>query len=356
MADLHMNDAERSRIAASIRTAAIVAAKGRPIGEDSINRIIDEASNPNLSEADRVAIATSRAEQEVGIGKPLNELSATPRELDSKLLTGGLLAGRLLDGMRGLRELAGSDDGRGAASGARYDGINGGGLNPTQIQTRNYAIQQGVMWAADNPEILKLGNSAIDIIKQTQLRKDVFDGLTKDAGLSAKGAVGIAKIAKDRGEDANQVGQEVTNSLRQMNDRGVTGAVDERARLELDPKATQEQKDAASQKVDEALDTAVARDPSKAEAAEKLKKRLGTAAKKNEAQAAVTAGKDVAADVKDAKADAKDAKADALLAELGDTKPAASAPTGQQNAPGRPDPSRPEAARSPGNPRAAPKP
>jgi hypothetical protein len=174
-----------------------------------------------------------------------------------------------------------------ASSGARYDGISSASLNATQIQTRNYAIQQGVLWAADNPEILKLGSAAIDILKQTQLRKDVFDGLTKEAGLSARGAVGIAKMAKDRGEDANQAGTEIKESLKAFNDEALKKAVEDRAALEIDPKATDEQKKAASKNVDDTVEKAVKRDPAKAHHGDAIKKRLGTAVKNAAAEAAL---------------------------------------------------------------------
>lgn len=275
----------------------------------------------NMADVSGMIEADLRRQTEVG--KPVNMYSADAARLEAQ--NGGgrwganaaLFAGSSMRGRDG-----GTDSSSGeAASSRRFDGINGlAGLTPSEKLTHSYAIQQGVTWAADNRDILKLGPAAIDVLKQTQLRKDVYEGLTKEAGLSAKGTIGIAKMAHDRGEDANEAGTEIKDSLKTMNDKAVTKAVDDCGKLQMDPKATPEQKEAAKKEVGSRVEEHVKTHHEHAKEGEKLKKRMGIEKKNTEAknehnnQASATA----------AKSEQKDATAkgnDDLLASLNSDKP-----------------------------------
>ena len=170
---------------------------------------------------------------------------------------------------------------------------------------RAYAREQGVSWAANNPDILKLGRPAIDILAQTHLRKDVYDGLTK-TGLSPKGSVGVAAMIHAKGGDANEGGKIVTDSLNTMNDKAVTDAVNARATLQVpDKNETPQQKQAreakipdADQQVESAVGEHIKHRPEHAATGKKMMKTLGVKMKENDAQAKATVDKSAKADNK----------------------------------------------------------
>lgn len=191
------------------------------------------------------------------------------------------------------RLMAGRDARDGSGRGTGYGDISTvglSGLTPAEKATHSYAIAQGVMWAAENREILKLGNGAIDIIKQTQLRKDVYDGLTTDAHLSGKGALGIAKALHEKGQDANQGGREVTKNLKEVGDSEYTAAVDRFGLTHFKKDATEQDKEAARESVRHAGEEVAKRKPEKAETIKRNNELIGAAKKTDElaTKAAVT--------------------------------------------------------------------
>jgi len=104
--------------------------------------------------------------------------------------------------------LAGRDS---AGSGARYDGMGTQNLTQTQIQARDLAIKTGLSWAVNNPDLLRLGPSAIQALADVQFRQESYDGL-KRVGYSASDTVGLAKFAKKKNIDANHLAQEIEQS------------------------------------------------------------------------------------------------------------------------------------------------
>ncbi len=96
--------------------------------------------------------------------------------------------------------LAGRDA---AASGARYDGMGPQGFTQTQIQARDLAIKSGLSWAANNPDLLRLGPSAIQALADVHLQKESYERF-KQGGLTDKGIVHGARWAKRNGIDFNQ--------------------------------------------------------------------------------------------------------------------------------------------------------
>jgi hypothetical protein len=244
----------------------------------------------NMADVSGMIEADLRRQSE--IGKPVNMYSADAARLEAQSGGGRLGANATLFAGNSIRGRGGdTDNSHGAtASSARFDGINTSGLSgltPSEKLTHSYAVQQGVMWAAENREILKLGTGAIDIIKQTQLRKDVYDGLTKDAHLSSKGALGIAKALHEKGEDANTGGREVTKNLKDINDREYGAAVDRFGQTHFKKDATEEEKEVAREGVRHAGDAAAKRHPEKADKIEQTNKLIGAARKTNEATAAL---------------------------------------------------------------------
>jgi len=189
--------------------------------------------------------------------------------------------------------LAGRD---GVDSSARYDGMGAGGLNQIQLQARDLAIKSGLTWAANNPDLLRLGPAAIEILAQTKLREETFNRLTKDAGLSTKGAVGVAAMLHAQGKDANKDGQALAADIAAINDPAFKAAIDARGRLQVPaPNETPEQKKvreaqmpAAEDQVRAAADAHVQRKPEDAARVKRATETLGIAVKKNEVQAAAT--------------------------------------------------------------------
>ena len=172
------------------------------------------------------------------------------------------------------------------ASSASFDsiGANGNWNTPAGMaQMRDYALQKGVSWAANNPEILKLGPAAIDVLARTGLRKEVYTGLTKDAGLSSKGAIGIADILHKNGKDPNTAGEEVKKNLIDINNQAYTHAVDELGKVQMNPNATEEQKQAARERTRQTGEEAGKADPTKAELVRRNNELMGVAVQKNDA-------------------------------------------------------------------------
>ena len=76
-----MSKDDIARTEASVRTAAIAAARGVPLGEAILEKIVAETNQPGLSVADRVSRAAVMAEQYAASPKPLNAISASPQEV-----------------------------------------------------------------------------------------------------------------------------------------------------------------------------------------------------------------------------------------------------------------------------------
>ncbi|WP_375415646.1 hypothetical protein [uncultured Bradyrhizobium sp.] len=70
-----------ARIEESIRAAAKAAARGVPLGEAVLSRIVAETNQPGISIADRLSRAGAIAEQYAASPKPLNEISAAPQDI-----------------------------------------------------------------------------------------------------------------------------------------------------------------------------------------------------------------------------------------------------------------------------------
>jgi hypothetical protein len=109
------------------------------------------------------------------------------------------------------------------ASGARYDTMDGGTANGNWsthaglAQMRDYAVQQGIPWAVNNPDLLRLGPAALAILADVQLRQESYRRLTKEAGFTAKDVVRLAEHAKKNGIDANELSSAVADVNKGLN-------------------------------------------------------------------------------------------------------------------------------------------
>jgi hypothetical protein len=175
----------------------------------------------------------------------------------------------------------------GSGNSARFDSISGVAgkagdySSPAgQAYMRNFAAQVGVPWAANNPELLRLGPAALQTLADVHLRQDIYNRLTKEAGFKAKDVVGIARLAKEKGVDANKLGGDIADSVRNLSggdkhlQRELVGAVGGYAAQFNDPRATEETKQKAFDKVKEVVDRAVRKDPTKKADGDKILENL----------------------------------------------------------------------------------
>ena len=99
----------------------------------------------------------------------------------------------------------------GGRSGARYDGMaaaNGDWGSPAgQAFMRQLAIDKGIGWAANNPDLLRLGPTAIQALADVKLSQQSYEHLTKKFELTPRETVQSAVEAKKRGVDLNGVAE-----------------------------------------------------------------------------------------------------------------------------------------------------
>ena len=96
-------------------------------------------------------------------------------------------------------------DGIGASSFARLTEL--GGNTSTEMartidQARYEAIKLGIPWAANNPDLLRLGSGAIKAIAETNLKEAGYKALREGSHYQAQDIVAFAKHSKIRGFDA----------------------------------------------------------------------------------------------------------------------------------------------------------
>lgn len=102
------------------------------------------------------------------------------------------------------------------ASSARYLDQLGGGTTAEQAriieEARGVAIRAGIAWAANQPELLKLGPAAVQILADVHLKEQSYKRLTQEAHFAAKDVVTLADYAKEKGiKDANALANSTTN-------------------------------------------------------------------------------------------------------------------------------------------------
>lgn len=104
----------------------------------------------------------------------------------------------------------GSGGGETASSSRRFESINQA-FTETQKQALDLARKVGLDWVANNPDLLRLGPAAIQALADVHLRKDSYDGL-KGVGYSAGDVVTVAKFAKRKHLDANELARTIKES------------------------------------------------------------------------------------------------------------------------------------------------
>ena len=170
-------DEDKTRVENAVRAAALAAARGAPLSEALLSKIVAETSDPLLSAADRVLRASSMAEQYVTSSKALNIISATPQEIAAQTAAIGFSGSRisgmpsqLADGSgrassKGGYQALGNSDPRGlqnitsatfAGSSFAGAGLDFGMVSYLRSQDRTFTAQN-VLDAANDTKALGFG-------------------------------------------------------------------------------------------------------------------------------------------------------------------------------------------------------
>jgi hypothetical protein len=162
MAKIISGGTEQDKVGAenAVRAAAKSAARGAPLSEAFLSKIVAETSDSSLSVADRVLRAATMAEQYVTSPKPLNTVSATPQEIAAQTaamnFTSSLIVGSVSQrgdnsaSSRGGYQALGNSDPRGllavtsgnfANSSFAAAGLDFGVLSYLRSQDRTFTAQ-----------------------------------------------------------------------------------------------------------------------------------------------------------------------------------------------------------------------
>lgn len=101
----------------------------------------------------------------------------------------------------------------GEGSSARYDSIASGSWESPagMAQMREFAMHSGIGWAANNPELLRMGPAALQTLADAHMREQTFREMSK-ARFEGKNIVAIAAFANATHRDANKLGHDLAES------------------------------------------------------------------------------------------------------------------------------------------------
>jgi len=125
------------------------------------------------------------------------------------------------------------------ASSSRFDGLGGERLTQGDLQNiaaaRSLARDLGMPWAANNPDLLRLGPSAIRTLHEAGVQRQTFERMTSErVGIRAETAVGMAAWAKRQNLTPEQTNR-IMNSTSDLHERLSAGRpADERQRVQQD--------------------------------------------------------------------------------------------------------------------------
>jgi hypothetical protein len=108
--------------------------------------------------------------------------------------------------------------GEGKRSSASYDDMaaHDWGSPAGLAKMRGYAMEAGIPWAASNPELLRLGPSAVQALADVHFRQESYRRLTHEASFEAKDVVTLAKFAKRHKLDANKLAGQVSDDVKSI--------------------------------------------------------------------------------------------------------------------------------------------
>lgn len=127
------------------------------------------------------------------------------------------------------------------ASSSRFDGLGGDRLTQGDLQNiaaaRSLARDLGMPWAANNPDLLRLGPSAIRTLHEAGVQRQTFERMTSErVGIRAETAVGMAAWAKRQNLTPVETNR-IMNSTSDLHERLSAGRTPEeqrRVQRELD--------------------------------------------------------------------------------------------------------------------------
>jgi hypothetical protein len=138
---LTVTEEDKVRAEASGRAAAIAAAKGAPLSEAFLSKVVAETSDPSLSVADRVLRAATMAEQYVTSPKAINTISATPQEIAAQTAAMNFASSRVAGSAAQLADNSVRSSGKGG-----YQAL--GNSDPRGLQAVTSASFAGSSFAA----------------------------------------------------------------------------------------------------------------------------------------------------------------------------------------------------------------
>ncbi|WP_298242025.1 hypothetical protein [uncultured Bradyrhizobium sp.] len=199
-------------------------------------------------------------------------------------------------------------------SSARYDGIGSSGdwSSPAgQAQMRELAIKSGIGWAANNPDLLRLGPAAIQTLAQSHLKEENYKVLKNRLEFSDRDVVAGARYSNRHHLDYNEITtstDKAVDGLPSEEKKDLVGGV--KKLFHCKPEEEAQCKTELNSKV-ERLKT---KHPDKAQQFEQLQQSLGTRKEAELKERLKTGAKDVRADAKDENADKKVEKVEVITA------------------------------------------
>jgi hypothetical protein len=153
----------------------------------------------------------------------LNRTGAEFAALIAPFLRGGGLAGRFASLVRG-----DTDERSDAVSSTSSFYSDDAFLrSPPGRAMQRFAHEQGLEWAVNRADVLRLGEDAVRLFARTHFRHESFAGL-RSVGMQARDIERLVRRAEESGQDANVVARTVQDSLR------VLGTTPERRQELLD--------------------------------------------------------------------------------------------------------------------------
>ncbi|MCP3439817.1 hypothetical protein [Bradyrhizobium sp. CCGUVB14] len=152
------------------------------------------------------------------------------------------------------------------------------GLTPIQKDAFNMADKLGLDWAKNNPDLLRLGPSAIKALADVNFKAESFNKL-KEVEFAAGDVVTLARFAKKTNRDANDLADHVahgnkslaTDETGKVNTQVLKNLRDAEMNYMANPESP-----AAKEGVTKAVAKAAGTDPKKQEEGRKLEEALGT--------------------------------------------------------------------------------
>jgi hypothetical protein len=211
----------RLRMQAELAAMGILALRNLPmLGNDQMGQLVNQAMDrlgPHDRQitSDAISHLDGLIQRTTDFGKTVNITSSDAAKQNTGTEPGTAATGK--EAMQ-RRYAALASEGKTSGTTGTYSDISSSGslsaVTAQMAEMRSYAIQQGVPWMANYPEMLKLNRSDIKAIADVHLQKESFVRLKNDAGFEAKDVVTLAKFAKKKDIDANQLAGDVADTTR----------------------------------------------------------------------------------------------------------------------------------------------